>query len=123
MPANNMNNKLGIRKQQVVKDMFALCKRFPKDVDEINFSDETMKNELKHSYDDACKKAELLRLVPNPPDERYTPIEKAHDSMGDWYQDQLGYIPSNASATFGSVNKRRSTRRRSTRRRRNRTRR
>ena len=123
-----MNNKLRVRKQEVVKDMFALCKRFPKDVDGINFSDETMKHELKHSYDDACKQAELLRLVPNPPDERYNPIEEAHDSMGDWYQDQLGYIPSNASATFGSVNKRRSirrrsTRRRSTRRRRNRTRR
>jgi hypothetical protein len=123
-----MNKKLRIRKQEVVKDMFALCKRFPKDVDEIPFSDETMKNELKHTYDDACKKAELLRLVPNPPDERYKPIEKAHNSMGDWYQDQFGYIPSNTSATFGSVNqprstRRRSTRRRSTRRRRNQTRR
>ena len=118
------------QEQRIVKDMNRLCNRYKNDVAKLDFASNDNKKEVQQEYDAICKKVQRLKLVRNLSPEQIQDIEKAHNSIADWYMDQFGVIPTNDLETFGTVEQskqpsnqpsqrkgRSSTRRRSTRRR------
>ena len=81
-----------ITNQDMVKTLNAVCKKYKRDIQASNLSNQTKKNSSER-FKNECLLAERLRLVREPQEKDVKLVKEALKTLGDWYTNEYNMLP------------------------------